>query len=138
MPWFSKVGHAVSRQVGHEVGCPPALTGAGGVTEGWGEQPAGSVFGSFLPFSLAPADLPFTDVSESPGGDPRPPVVSPIQGGEQGVFLFSAPDTCGLPGSLVLILGSWSYHLMGVADEKHRVRSHLSVEGTVILGTRWV
>lgn len=77
-------------------------------------------------------------MSESLGGDPGPPVVSPIQGGEQGAFLFSAPDTCGLPGSLVLILGSWSYHLMGVADEKHRVRPHWSVEGTVILGTRWV
>ena len=42
-----------------------------------------------------------------------------------------------LPGSLVLILGSWSYHLMEVADE-HRVRPHLSVEGTVILRSRWV
>ena len=76
MPWFSKAGHAVSRQVGREVGCPPPRTGAGGVTEGWGEQPSGSVFSSFLPFSLAPADPPITDMHEARqggGGDPRPP-----------------------------------------------------------------
>lgn len=77
--------------------------------EGWDEQPVGSVFGSFLPLSLAPADPPIADVVKrgrvgvelpGPGGvsDPRRRARRPLSY----VSYTCLPGSCVNLGFIVL------------------------------------
>ena len=109
--------------------------------EGWDEQPASSPQARFsVPFFpvSCPSGSPHRRQSEARqggGGAPGPGGVSD-PGGEQGVVLSPVSDTRACL-DLMLILGLLSYHLMGVSDEGCRVRPHLSLEGMVLLRTRW-
>ena len=140
-PWFSKAGRAVSRQAGREVAAHRHTPGLeewwrAGTSSPWAARRPGFRYLSSL--VSCPSGSPHHRRSESRqgwGGAPGPRWC--LQSGEESKASSSLLCQTRACLDLMLILGLLSYHLMGVSGEGCRVRPHLSLEGMVLLRTRW-